>query len=230
MSRYSNWLCHSIVASKPACRAGDLGLIPSGRDLPFHKINMRHYPHWWDVIPWLRFNLSTEPRDSWFFCHCSCFLNVRYVLSSMTIVSIIYKDANPHLNTISIYDFIYIIVLVFQFFLIRHEFHYISIYNIICFVYMNILFIQVQVSIKFMLGNQCTQFFQKSSINNVSFKCIMLFLCLCHWSMKSMKWASNYHFHSIVLLSLRNTCPCLVQKNRPRLPFHSDIIIFGCTI
>ena len=67
MSRYSNWFCHSIVASIPTCHAGDLGFIPSDGYLPFNKINMLHSLHWWDVIPWIKIKHSTAPRYPWKF-------------------------------------------------------------------------------------------------------------------------------------------------------------------
>ena len=61
----------------------------------------------------------------------------------------------------------------FQFFLIRHELHSTSIYTSICFVYRIILLIQVQVSIKFMLGNQWTQYFHNTFINHLYLKFIL---------------------------------------------------------
>ena len=56
-------------------------------------------------------------------CHQSCFSNGRYVLSSMTTVSIISEDAKITFKYCThIWLYIYIVVLVLQFFLIRHDF------------------------------------------------------------------------------------------------------------
>ena len=108
--------------------------------------------------------------------HFIRFSYVRYVLSSMTTVSIISEDAKITIKYCThICLYIYIAVLVFQIVLIRHELHSTSIYTIICFLYRIILFIQVEVSIKVMFGNQWTQYFHNIFINHLSLKFILRF-------------------------------------------------------
>ena len=108
--------------------------------------------------------------------HFSRFSYVRYVLPSMTTVSIISEDSKitfKYCTHKCLY--IYIAVLVFQFVLIRHELYSTSIYTRLCFVYRSILFIQVKVSIKVMFGNKWIQHFNNIFNNHLSLKFILGF-------------------------------------------------------
>ena len=149
----------------------------------------------------------------------------------MTTVSIISEDAKTTFKYCThICLYIYIAVLVFQFILIRHELHSISIYTSICFVFMSILFIEVQVSVKFMFGNQWNQYFHNLFINHLSLKFILDFFVSSSLKDQKMKGTSNSHSPSIFLLSLLNRCQFLVQNNRSRPPFNLDTMHFGRTI
>ena len=161
------WFHNSIVASIPACYAGDLGSISSGGDLSF--LGNKHAP--------LTALVQCHPlRYVKLSHHFSRFSYVRYVLSSMTTVSIISEEAKITFNYCTHKClYIYIAVLVFQFVLIRHELYSTSIYTRLCFVYRSILFIQVQVSIKVIFDNQWTQYFNNIFNNHRSLKFILGF-------------------------------------------------------
>ena len=98
------------------------------------------------------------------------------------------------------------------------------------FLHMSILFFQVQVSIKVMFGNQWTQYFHNTCINHLSLKFILRFFVSSSLRDQKMKGTINSHSPSILLLSLWNRCKFLFQNNRPRPPFHLDLIYFGRTI
>ena len=63
---HEDLICHSILASIPACHPGDLGVVPSGRAFAFDQPNIRHSPQPRSVPASLQkiLSRSTAPWDS----------------------------------------------------------------------------------------------------------------------------------------------------------------------
>ena len=177
ISKISPWghkisINHSIVASIPACHAGDLGSTSVAEFMyGDDEHNMRYSPQPWWVPVSLQHKLSrsTAPWDGWYFLPV-------HVLSKCKAFPIIHDNSEcrsvgykthpwllyahlPFYQDFSVDTFIKVIEFIVL--IIRCELQSIYIYIVVIMLFVDRIFIfsQVQVPIKVLLGNQWNQHF-----------------------------------------------------------------------